>query len=256
MKGGDGRVAGASAAPLAGVRIVVLRAAQQAVSLISELTGRGAIVVHVPLVSVDSDSDRLELTKALARRPAPDWLVFTSANGVNATAEALLATRPPAPVAVVGSATRRAAAEHGWETMFVPTKSTAASLAVELPARGSCRVLAPLAELASDDLEHLLSARGFDVRRVQAYRLRAEHPAPGAAENVSNADLVVFTSPSLVDRFFEEGLHLSPSASAVSIGPRTTGRLMDLDVAREGVIEASPHDGDGIIAAIEAFNRR
>lgn len=254
--------------PLAGCRMVLLRPADAPRELAAALEDEGAELVEIPLVEVEVADGFVE---RLAGRldPGPDgvgydYLVFTSARGVGAAApvleQAISDERPLPLVAVVGTATARAVEALGLDVAFVPSRSTAACLAEELPAVGSKQVLAPLAELAGPDLAEGLEARAFRVDVDVAYRLVPAIPDAGLWASVANGAVggsepvvVVFTSPSLVDRWVELGGSSPPMA--VSIGPRTSDRLRHHGMGP--VVEADPHNAHGIVtAALAAVGRQ
>jgi uroporphyrinogen-III synthase len=238
--------------PLAGRRVAHFRAATQARELSDAIRSLGGDAVAVPLVAVvEPADDGSALRRALGRARAYDWLVVTSANGARAIAD-LARTAPGERVwalAAVGSATARTLHELGFAVDFVPSVATGTTLAAELPGRGDNRVLAPLAELAGPELEQGLVGRGFTVDRVDAYRLVDVEPQVDDRLALRHADALVFTSPSIVERFQVCGL--SPGRAAiVSIGPRTTRSLRVAGLVP--VHEASPHDVDGIVRALVA----
>ena len=237
--------------PLLGRRVALYRSADQAEGLASAIQGLGGEPISVPLVAVAAPNDGgAALDRLLRNLDDYDWLVFTSSNGVRAVLERdpdALARHPE--VAVVGGATAMAVDAGGGTVRFLPTIATASTLASELASRGSCRVAAPLAELAGPDLADGLRARGFTIDRVEAYRLVDVDPAPELLKLALDADAAVFTSPSIVDRY----VSLQPSRRPrhlISIGPRTTVRLTE--VGLRPTSEADPHDASGIVAALVA----
>jgi hydroxymethylbilane synthase len=94
--------------PLFAKRVLVPRAPQQADELALELRRRGAAPVAVPLLEFAPSSRPEELARACAAAAEYDWIVFTSANAVRASAP-LLAPLGRARVACIGAATARAA---------------------------------------------------------------------------------------------------------------------------------------------------
>jgi uroporphyrinogen III methyltransferase/synthase len=108
------------------------------------------------------------------------------------------------------------------------------------------RVLLATAEGARDVLEQGLRERGGEVTVLHLYRTESE---PVDAEAVLGCDLVTFASSSTVVSVL---LGLPPAVRhevrAVSIGPVTTAALRECGV--EPCIEASPHDVDGLVAAV------
>lgn len=238
---------GGAPGPLAGRRVLLLRPPDAPPDLALAITDLGGAPVEIPLsefVTVDGIVDRVRAALATG----PDHVVFTSARGVRAVADALIGLAPGTMLAAVGTATAAALTDLGFEVGFVPSRSTAAALAAELPFRGANRVVAPLAEQAGPDLVDGLVARGFTVTSLVAYRLRPVDPDPGAWAEAVTAGTVVFTAPSLVDRYRERGGTERPVM--ISIGPRTTARLADHGWT--GVIEAPTHDLQGIVSALVA----
>jgi len=169
---------------------------------------------------------------------------------------------PGMRVAAVGPATAEALRRAGVEPDLVPPTATAADLAAAFPlapdppAGGPvARVLAPLAELAGDDLVAGLRAKGWEVDRVDAYRLAEPPPLTAGAplpDGLVGADAVAFTSPSVVDRFCERfGTALLPPVVAC-IGPRTAARARQRGVT--GFVTAHDHTAGGLVAALaDAF---
>ena len=66
-------------------------------------------------------------------------------------------------IATVGAGTSRPLKERGYDPVFEPSDSTAATLAKELPDRWGTRVLYPASNLAETKLEKGLSARDFKL---------------------------------------------------------------------------------------------
>ena len=235
--------------PLAGRRIVVCRSEQQSLVLTSELADAGAEVVHLALLPIVAPADGgVALRVAMARIEEFDWIVFTSANAVDPVIAAATDWPPPVRIAAVGSATAAALVGRAASVDHLPERATAASLASSLPLSVGRAVLAPLAELAGSDLTVGLRARGFDVTQVEAYRLGPPPTVDAATiRAVGDADAVLFTSPSTVDRFAEQCGSVWPSI-VISIGPSTTARISAH--GRDATAEADPAGLVGLIAAL------
>ncbi|MEP6956799.1 MAG: uroporphyrinogen-III C-methyltransferase, partial [Chthoniobacterales bacterium] len=69
--------------PLAGKRIVVTRTRTQAGVLSSQLRALGADVLELPTIRIQPPSDLRAFAELVQDAHAYDWIVFTSANGVN-----------------------------------------------------------------------------------------------------------------------------------------------------------------------------
>ena len=72
---------------LEGLRIVVTRPEPQAQGLPQALQAEGATVVLLPAVEIRVSPDLTTLDHALRRLEGYDWVIFTSANAVEITAE-------------------------------------------------------------------------------------------------------------------------------------------------------------------------
>src|SRR5947199_10711007 len=73
-------------APLAGVRVLVGRARQQASALSVGLQVLGAIVIEIPFIEIRPPRSYQALDTALKQISEYDWLILTSINGVEALA--------------------------------------------------------------------------------------------------------------------------------------------------------------------------
>src|SRR3981189_2120847 len=69
--------------PLFGKRIVVTRTRKQASGLSSQLRALGADVIQLPTIRIEPPSDLREFAELVQDAHVYDWIVFTSANGVD-----------------------------------------------------------------------------------------------------------------------------------------------------------------------------
>ena len=226
--------------PLFGRRIAVTRARAQASSLAAALTELGAAVVEAPAI-------RIETIEHPPLDPGSfDIVCLTSANGVERLLAGDVRRLAGVRVAVVGRATAEAARTRGVEPDVVPKAATQEGLLEALGAVTGTRVLVATAEGARTVLAEGLRAGGADVSEVALYRSVAE-PVDAAA--VMSCDWVTFTASSTVTNVLggltpEERARLR----AISIGPITSDTLRRGGV--DPVIEADPHDVDGLLAAV------
>lgn len=248
--------------PLSGRTIVITRAAKQAQRLESMLINLGAHVLLVPLIEVTPPVDNGQALSAfVAKLDTYDWVACTSANAARSVLGAL-GDRPwpeSVRVAAIGQASAKALLDAGVAVSVVPAKSTAKALAqslsLELVSSPSARVFAPLAELAGPDLEDGLRGSGIHVDACQAYRTtRPEHSEELLAQ-AAQADAILLSSPSTVDRLLEcipTLLDDDRPPSLVCIGPATAGRARELGVEVAAV--ANPHSEAGLVAsAVDHF---
>src|SRR5881398_2102286 len=197
--------------PLAGRRIAVTRAPEQAAELVRELEALGAQVVVAPTIRISPLTDLAALRAALTRNPPYDWIVFTSQNAVHVVCDRLpewqLAPRDVAraAVAAIGPATAEALVRRG----VVPDRFVAEAVVTALAAQGDVRgktVLLPRARGARDALPDGLRALGARVDVIPVYEtIQATGDASGlAAEILAGAiDAITFTSSSTVRGFVE-----------------------------------------------------
>ena len=79
---------------LAGKRIVVTRAAAQAIDLLKALQYAGAIPILLPVIQILPPEDFTPLDSALGRLNEFDWVLFTSQNAVRIVHERLELSPP------------------------------------------------------------------------------------------------------------------------------------------------------------------
>jgi uroporphyrinogen III methyltransferase / synthase len=200
--------------------VLVTRPGGESDPLVQALRQRGYRVHAVPTVQTET----LQLdSRSLA---SYDWVVFTSARGVDALAEL-----PSGPsIAAVGPETAKALRARGVEPAHVPDTADGADLGKTLPDVEGRRIALVRASAAATDLPDILRRRGASVAEVTAYRT-VEAP-PGSAHPLRTAladpDLgaVVFASGSAVRGFIELGGR--PHLPAITIGARTTARAREL----------------------------
>jgi len=248
--------------PLAGRRILVTRAAQQAGKLSEGLRALGGIPVEVPVLEIAAPLSFRALDRALSEISQYDWVIFTSANTVAALkgrgGELGVPATSSAKVAAVGTATAAAAREAGWNVAFIPESYVAESLVASLQKheiRGK-RVLLARAEVARDVIPDALRAAGALIDVVDAYRnvIPAEAPVLLRRALAEGLDAATFTSSSSVTHLADAARAANvgfpfPGVAAVSIGRVTSTTLRAAGWEPAG--EADPHDIPGLIAAAE-----
>ncbi|MBE3575095.1 MAG: hydroxymethylbilane synthase [Firmicutes bacterium] len=192
--------------PLFGRRIVITRSRQQASALRRRLEEAGAWVWEFPTIRTEPLLDNPALEQAMARLAEYAWVVFTSANGVEFTWQALvrkgLDARAfgQAKLAAIGPATAEALAQHGLKADLVPDTYQAEALAAALlqamgdPAgtdgaggAGGKRVLVARAAEAREALVAALEAAGVRVDAVAVYRTVPAQAGPGGGTGEEGA---------------------------------------------------------------------
>lgn len=226
----------------------------------------GATVVEIPAIAVAPPEDTTVFDSALARLDGYDWLIFTSANAVQALAERLETLgRPvtlpmPRPrIASVGPATSAVIAERfaGRAADVQPKSAFRAegllAAFAETPLDGQ-RFLLPVADRARDVLAAGLRASGANVETLVAYRtvMPPDLPDRIAAQIAGGVDLALFASPSAVENFATAAGEGVRGLATVVMGPITERAARDLGLDVRDV--ASPSTLEGLIAAtLRAF---
>jgi uroporphyrinogen III methyltransferase / synthase len=253
------------AGPLAGVRVLVPRAPEQAAALSERIRALGGDPVEAPVLRIE-DGDLPALRAAVRDLAAGAFslVCLTSPNGVAALADVLerqgLDARALAAagiLACVGPGTAAAL----WDRLRVrpdllPDRATTEALGESVPA-GTGRALLPRADIASPILPELLRAKGYDPVEVTAYRTVApDGLAPEVIGDLESGtiDLLAFASPSTVRNFLTLVGDRSWRGQVISIGPVTSRTCRELDV--EVAVEADPHDLDGLVDALVAAATR
>ncbi|MCU1389945.1 MAG: hemD [Ilumatobacteraceae bacterium] len=233
---------------LAGRRIVITRAADQAEPLAERLRALGAEAVLLPLIEIGPPTDAgLALAAALGRLMDFDWLVITSPNGAARVRDALDAHGSGPRVAAVGRATADALAPRDAD--LVPTVQNAHGLAAVFPT-GSGRVLIAQAEDAESTLADGLRDLGWTVEVAAAYRTAAVTPSAAGMQRAGDADAVLLASGSAA-RAWVQSFGVTDRPRVVSIGPSTTRVAAELGLKVH--VTATDNSLDGLVAAVVAF---
>lgn len=222
---------------LAGKRVVVTRADEQADALCAALEAAGAEPLRCPTIRIAPPASFAEMDAAFERIADYHWVVFTSANGVRATLQRARELGAPLPrqsgprVAAVGRVTAAALTERGVGVSFVPETEGSSALALTLPEVRGLRVLLAQGDKADPILARVLRKRGAaQVDVLTAYLTHTVAPAGPALEELRNGlDAITFTSPSTVAGFVSLGPDwrgLVRRAVVATIGPTTTAAAM------------------------------
>jgi len=202
------------------IAVLVTRPGGESDPLVQALRQRGYRVHAVP--TVQTEAVALD-SRSLA---SYDWLVFTSARGVDVFAQ--LPTGPR--FAAVGPETAKALRARGVEPAHLPATADGADLGKTLPDVEGKRIALVRASAADTDLPDILRRRGATVEEVTAYRTVEAPPESAHSLRAALADpdlgAVVFASGSAVRGFV--GLGGPAQLPAITIGPRTTARAREL----------------------------
>src|SRR5438128_4862060 len=249
--------------PLMGKRIVVTRTRKQASVLSGKLRALGAHVIELPTIRIEPPSNLREFAELVQDAHIYDWIVFTSANGVEALFDVFFKLYDHAReiggvhIAAIGPATAQRVKDFHLHVDLQPDEFVAEAVVREFKKQGSIenlRILLVRAETARDTLPKELSALGAIVDEAFAYRTVPETRDPtGARRQLTKegADLITFTSSSTVENFLALGLPWPKGMQVASIGPITSKTARDHGLNID--VEARRHDIDGLVEAIGDF---
>src|SRR6266568_3529878 len=252
--------------PLSGKRIVVTRTRKQASALSNKLRALGAHVIELPTIRIEPPSDLRAFAELVQDAHAYDWIVFTSANGVEAFFEIFFKLYDDAReigaarIAAIGPATAQQVKDFHLHVDLQPEEFVAEAIVREFQKQGdveNLRILLVRAEKARDVLPRELSAAGAIVDEAFAYRTVPEtRDITGARRRFleEGADLITFTSSSTVENFLALELPWPKRMQTASIGPITSKTATDHGLKID--IEARRHDIEGLVEAIRRFFER
>lgn len=238
------------AGALQGRRIVITRPVEKARRLADRLRSLGAVPIEFPTVRIEP-AEIGPLDDALRALDSFDWIVFTSANGVEAVFARLAAAGKDArdvgrrKVAAIGPVTARSLKVRGVEPDLVPDEYVAEAILASLGEVHGLRFLLPRADIAREALAVGLREKGAVVTEVAAYRTVG---VGGPPPDLSGADAVTFTSSSTVRHFLASGAAVG-TAKVVCIGPVTAATARELGLVVDAV--ADEYTEDGLIQALE-----
>jgi uroporphyrinogen-III synthase len=147
-------------------RVLIIRSPHQASALAEQLLLLGAEPLLIPTIELVEPSSFAALDHALSKMESFDWLLFTSANSVEAFARRHGVPRVSSQkIGAIGSATAKALEAVGLRADVVPPQAVAESLAeallpfAEREDGGAARFLLVRAEVGREVLPETLLRR-------------------------------------------------------------------------------------------------
>lgn len=254
---------------LVGWRVLIPRTQDNTATLVALLRRHGAVPSEVATISVEPPRTPQQVERAVHGLVSGryEWVGFTSANAVRAVREKLqeygLDARSFAglKVAACGAGTVDSLIEFGVRPDLVPGDDQSTSGLVDVwPPYDSLldpinKVFLPRADIATDTLAAGLTALGWEVEDITAFRtVRAAPPPAPVREAIKTGgfDAVMFTSSSTVRNLV--GIAGKPHHSTIvaCIGPNTAktaeehGLRVDVlaqDSTPEGLVAALAEHG-------------
>jgi len=246
--------------PLFGQKIVITRDAHGNAVFAEKILAHGGEPIQFDSIEICDLTADEKVQTVLADLGVFDWIIFTSANGVRFTFEALAKlgkdsrSLAQAKVACIGSETAACLGQFGIRADFAPTIYTSSELANQLAESTDIekkKIALLRSAAAAKDLAEALTKCGAIVADVGVYTVAAGNEKPTHIIEQIKSDKIgwlTFTSPSTVKAFFT---HIPPELisgnriKVASIGPVTTEQLARLNVNVSA--QAQPHTIDGLI---------
>ena len=257
--------------PLTGKTVLVTRAAGQSSKFSTMLQQHGATVLEMPALEITAPSSWQDLDNAIALLASFDWLILTSANGVNYFLSRLktlgkdIRTLARIKIAVVGKKTADVLQEYNLQPDFIPPNYVADSLIATFPEDlAQQKILFPRVETGGRDvLVRELTAQGADIVEVAAYQSQCPktiEPQIWQALQQKQIDIITFASSKTVRNFVqlvtakmdtERDINILLEVAIASIGPQTSQTCHDL--LHRVDIEATQYTLEGLTEAIISF---
>jgi uroporphyrinogen III methyltransferase / synthase len=256
--------------PLFGRRVLITRRREQASELMERLTELGAEPILAPMVRIMPPEDPAPLHRAAEDPAVFDWIVFTSANAVDALMRAVLngqrdlrALKGP-KLCAVGAGTAEHLAQYGLKVDVVPDEFRAEAVRAALARHGSidgARVLLPRSDIGREVIADELREAGGLVTDVVAYRtvleetLRDDEPDIYGMLLQGRIDVVTFASPSAVRNFMkiygsDQAADLLKNTTVAAIGPVTADAARQLGITV--TVQPATYTAAGLVDAIAA----
>lgn len=254
-----------SVRPLAGRRIVITRAREQAAELRTKLEALGATVLELPLIEIVASADTDTSDDIFGSIADYQWMIFTSPNGVRFFfAEFFRRFRDiraigGARFAAVGPGTAKEIGAFHIDVDVMPKEHVGEALVEALGAFESMdnlKVLVVTGDRNRDAVVEGLMAQQAIVDQLPVYstgEVEAGGTDVAADFRQEGADAILFASGSAVESFVKQASTLAPRPGAKqplagSLGPVTseTMRRAGLPVA----FEAAEATMDGLVAAV------
>jgi uroporphyrinogen III methyltransferase/synthase len=214
----------------------------------------------LPTIRVEAPENLMEFGELVRDAYQYDWLIFTSANGVDAFFDMFYRLYDDArnignvKIAAIGPVTARRVKDFHLSVDLQPKEFVAEAIIEGLLEFGSVenlKFLLARAQGAREVLPKRLTELGAIVDEAIAYRIVPEkNESSGALERfqAEGADLVTFTSSSTVENFLALKLPWPDRAKTASIGPITSETMRKNGLPVD--VEAKRYDMEGLVEAI------
>jgi len=201
---------------------------QDSLKQLTELAeSRDITIVPLPMISISAISfdwpRELEIEKI-------DWLLFSSASGVNfflnKLKEKRLKLNSGTKIGAVGNKTQETILAYGIAVDFVPSESYGKTMFNELSERHNLRektVVYARGATVNFDPAEMLAGLGAKYYPIICYYTKAVSVGRSTITELSSDDFILFTAPSTVSSYYEQ--FGKPLAKSIAIGKTTAGEM-------------------------------
>lgn len=244
------------------MKVLITRPRAQADDFAEKLQGIGFEPVYFPVIEICPIENNTALATALEHIQKYDWIVFTSANAV----EAVLNLSVPSvfsvvKIAAIGPKTADALLKHNIEPDFIPDEYVGEAIMFGLGGVKNKWILLPRAEIARQELPEAISKAGGIAHEIIVYRtLPAEIDLNGLNALKSGVDIITFTSASTVENFFTictqnglDPLNLPNNPLFACIGPITEQAAREAGI--QNIVVAKEYTTDGLLETITRLEK-
>lgn len=257
--------------PLAGETILITRAVNANSEFRQMLETKGSTVLEFPALVIKPPSSWQKLDDAITNLEEYDWLILTSANGVEYFFERLYHQNKNKnhlkniKIAVVGTKTAQYLSQHDLKADFIPPDFIADSLVENFPEiLSQQKILFPRVESGGREiLVQELSQKGAKITEIPAYQSGCPDIIDDIAwDAIKNEviSIITFASSKTVRNFYdlvhkaiinhpELNIHsLLKNVTIASIGPQTSVTCQEL--LKKVDIEAKEYTLEGLVKAL------
>lgn len=250
---------------LDGLNVLLTRAAHQVEAPAARLRELGANVICLPLIEIAPPESWDDLDKAITHIADYDWIIFVSANAVDAFFNRVKGTTTKFPrFATIGPKTTERLRAHGQDAAFQAEAFVAESFIQDFPAKPGERILWPKASVGRMLIADELRKRAVNVEAVHVYQTKLPQEAFTVATELElliiekSIDVIMLASSQTVHnlRKLLDLVKVPTSAlehvTILAIGPITARTAIE-QLGRCD-IQASEYTAEGMIDSLAAHN--
>lgn len=236
---------------LAGKKILVTRAENQAAPTEAEILKRGGVALHLPCLEMQCLEQNILQSIPLLQNGSAG-LLFTSRNGVRCLAsllgEKFTALLTPHNITAVGNKTAEALSQLGISPDLIPETASQQGLIDAYQQSGiPKKIIFFRAEAGNDLLSNSLSKQGCEVITIHAYRMKC--PQSDASEIIRqieqhDIDAVLLGSPKTVRNYIRRiGKTETANIPAIAvISPQVSATANDLGLNVQATAKTASFD--------------